>query len=99
VIEVDEINPSQLQEYLNKGYEFICQIMDSEDGTMEVSEEVPSSRVVTSDTGSGGNYFNHQPVFVRKTYPIPRINTKLLVKRTQAAKLLYEKSLKNENNS
>ena len=97
MIEVDEINPSQLEEYLNKGYEFICTTLCSGVQEVSVQEEVPVQRTIT--TGTAGSYYQHQAIYTQKPYPVTSITTKILIKRTQAAKLLYEKSIKNENNS
>ena len=97
MIEVEEIYSYQLQDYLNKGYEFISTILYSNVDTISVQEEVPNYRVVVSD--SAGGYNNHQPTFMNKIHPTINISTKILVKRSLAAKLLYEKSLKNENNA
>jgi len=97
MIEVEEIYSYQLQDYLNKGYEFISIVIYSDISTIPIREEVPDNRVVVSD--SAGGYYNHQPVYINKNYPTSNISTKILVKRSLAAKLLYEKSLKNENNA
>jgi len=97
MIEVVEVHQYELQEYLNKGYEFLC--VNTYSGVQEASvqEEVPMQRTVTTDTA--GSYYNHQPVYTQKHYPVATIATKFILKRTTAAKLLYEKSLKNENNA
>jgi hypothetical protein len=94
--ETAEIDPLDLAHYLNMGYEFVCPIVDSYINMQSVQEEVPHTKVYTTDNSSG--YYNHQPTYINKQYPVAEISTKILLKRTTAAKLLYEKSLKNENN-
>jgi hypothetical protein len=96
--EVLQIEPYQLTDYLNKGYEFVCAITESRIEMCSVSEEVPTERIVTSNSANLSPYGGYQPIHISKQYPVSDVYTKLLVKRTQAAKLLYEKSLKNENN-
>jgi hypothetical protein len=97
MIEVIEINPSELQEYLNKGYEFLCVNTYSGVNEVPIREEIPVTRMVTSN--NTGSYYNYEPTYQTKHYPVATITTKFIVKRSQAAKLLYEKSLKNENNN
>jgi hypothetical protein len=95
--ETVEINPGELAHYLNMGYEFVCPVIDSYVNMQSVQEEVPDTRTVTQS--SSGSYYNHQPTYINKHYPVAEITTKILLKRTVAARLLYEKSLKNENNT
>lgn len=97
MIEVVEIHTYELQAYLNKGYEFICTNVYSITREITIQEEIPAQRIVTTDTTSG--YYNHQPTYIQKRYPVQTLDTKIILKRSLAAKLLYEKSLKNENNA
>jgi hypothetical protein len=94
--ETVEVNPGELAHYLNMGYEFVCPIVDSFVNNHSIQEEIPDTRIVTSN--NSGSYYNHQPTFITRQYPVTEITTKILLKRSVAAKILYEKSLKNENN-
>lgn len=96
MIEVVEIHTYELQDYLNKGYEFVASSIHTEVREVPVKEEIPTQRIVTTDTA--GMYYNYQPTYAQKYYPVSVANTKFVLKRSLAAKLLYEKSLKNENN-
>jgi hypothetical protein len=94
-IEIKIIHEYQLETYLNQGYEFVCAVTESHVDTYSVPEEVPVQQTFVSN-----NSTQHiQPTYINKQYPVTRIDTRLVIKRTQAAKLLYEKSLKNENNT
>lgn len=99
-IEVQHISEYDLQNYLNMGYEFVCTITESNINMHSVQEEVPQYYMTATGGSSGGNYGYNQPspVYKTKQYPVSEIHTRIVVKRTKAAKLLYEKSLKNENN-
>ena len=103
-IEIFTVDEWQLSDYLNKGYELVAPITETNIQVQNITEEVYEPQVnihYGSSSGStyGNNYNNNNNIRqVTKQVPIPVINTRFVLKRTKAARLLYEKSL-NENNA
>lgn len=95
-IEVITIDEWQLQEYFNKGYEFVATMQESMVQMQNIQEEVPNMQVWISNNTTSNNGYNQQTAYVNKQVPVSVLTTRFVVKRTKAAKLLYEKSL-NEN--
>lgn len=98
-IEVQEIQTYELGNYLNQGYEFVCSTVHTYSTTQTITEDVYEPQI-NIYAGNGTNYNNNNNYNnirqITKQIPVVNSETRILVKRTKAAKLLYEKSL-NEN--
>lgn len=93
-----------LKDRFNKGWELVKVFYVSEIKHESTSEPVQMTWVSTGyggaggSGGSGGGYQQPQQQYVTRTYPVAIRNPRFVVKRTAAAKILYEKSL-HENKS
>lgn len=88
------VDEYQLQSYLDKGFEFVTVVTDD-----QVIEHNITEQYIAPQISIGNTYQQsyNQPQTLQKSVPVVVRHTRFLVRRTVAAKTLFE-SKQNENN-